>query len=68
MVSRFQASKAQTSCEARRRREADGASAGEDVKIAVQLFKVKESAQNVQSFELSDDERLELEQLISITK
>lgn len=46
----------------------DKVSTGENVKIAVQLFKVNKDAQNVQSFELSDAERLELEQLISITK
>lgn len=44
------------------------ASAGEDVKVAVQLFKVKADAPDVQSFELNDAERLELEQLISISK
>ena len=47
---------------------AGNASAGEDVKVAVQLFKVKADAPDVQSFELNDAERLELEQLISISK
>lgn len=45
-----------------------GLPAGEEVKIAVQIFKVKADAIDARSYEISDDEARELEQLISVSR